>query len=102
MSKRSWRILKFYSIGWTLSMLFLVIVRGVGTEELGQLKFDFKIRYNYWTNARAYFGYHFWANLYLGRKKTVSKTHFRQAFAFKDLICLPFYHFHDFCGLLGL
>ncbi|WP_394974915.1 adenylate/guanylate cyclase domain-containing protein [uncultured Croceitalea sp.] len=42
MSKRSWHILKFYSIGWTLSMLFLVIIRGVGTEELGQLKFDFK------------------------------------------------------------
>ena len=42
MSKRSWRILRFYIIGWTLAMLFLAIVRGVGTEELGQLKFDFK------------------------------------------------------------
>ncbi|MFD2588393.1 adenylate/guanylate cyclase domain-containing protein [Croceitalea marina] len=42
MSKRNLRILGFYIIGWTLSMLFLAIVRGVGTEELGQLKFDFK------------------------------------------------------------
>ncbi|GMN11220.1 adenylate/guanylate cyclase domain-containing protein [Croceitalea sp. MTPC9] len=42
MSKRNLRILRFYIVGWTLSMLFLAIVRGVGTEELGQLKFDFK------------------------------------------------------------
>ena len=41
MSKRNWRILGFYIIGWTLAMLFLAIVRGVGTEELGELKFDF-------------------------------------------------------------
>ena len=42
MSKRNWRIIGFYIIGWTLAMLFLAIVRGVGTEELGELKFDFK------------------------------------------------------------
>ena len=42
MSKRNIRILRFYILWWTLSMLFLVIVRGVGTEELGQLQFDFK------------------------------------------------------------
>lgn len=42
MSKRNLRILRFYIIGWTLSMVFLAIVRGVGTEELGELQFDFK------------------------------------------------------------
>lgn len=42
MSKRNLRILRFYVIGWTLAMVFLSIVRGVGTEELGQLQFDFK------------------------------------------------------------
>lgn len=40
--KRNLNILRFYIVGWTLSMIFLAIVRGVGTEELGQLKFDFK------------------------------------------------------------
>ncbi|MDT0606873.1 adenylate/guanylate cyclase domain-containing protein [Croceitalea rosinachiae] len=42
MSKRNLRILRFYIVGWTMAMIFLAIVRGVGTEELGQLKFDFK------------------------------------------------------------
>lgn len=42
MSKRNLRILRFYIVGWTLAMVFLAIVRGVGTEELGQLQFDFK------------------------------------------------------------
>ena len=30
-----------YCIGWTISFIFLSIVRGIGTEELGSLKFDF-------------------------------------------------------------
>ncbi|WP_350293829.1 adenylate/guanylate cyclase domain-containing protein [uncultured Croceitalea sp.] len=42
MSRRNLRILRFYIVGWTLAMLFLAIVRGVGTEELGELQFDFK------------------------------------------------------------
>ncbi|WP_420604117.1 adenylate/guanylate cyclase domain-containing protein [Flagellimonas sp.] len=40
-NKRRWRILRFYMIGWTLACLFLAIVRGVGTQELGLLQFDF-------------------------------------------------------------
>lgn len=40
-NKRRWRILRFYIVGWTLACLFLSIVRGVGTEELGSLKFEF-------------------------------------------------------------
>ncbi len=39
--KRRLRILKNYAIGWTLAFVFLSIVRGVGTEEVGELKFDF-------------------------------------------------------------
>lgn len=42
LNKQRWSILKFYVIGWTLSFIFLAIVRGVGTEELGKLQFDFK------------------------------------------------------------
>ncbi|MBO0321602.1 adenylate/guanylate cyclase domain-containing protein [Muricauda sp. CAU 1633] len=38
---RRWRIIRFYCIGWTLAFVFLSIVRGVGTTELGSLKFDF-------------------------------------------------------------
>ena len=41
-NKRRWRIIRFYCIGWTLAFIFLNIVRGVGTEELGSLKFDFR------------------------------------------------------------
>lgn len=41
-NKRRWRIIRFYIIGWTLAFVFLAIVRGVGTEEQGQLQFDFK------------------------------------------------------------
>ncbi|PWL40448.1 hypothetical protein DKG77_06455 [Flagellimonas aquimarina] len=40
-NKRRWRVIRFYLIGWTLAFVFLSIVRGVGTEELGALKFDF-------------------------------------------------------------
>ncbi|MGB0524757.1 MAG: hypothetical protein ACPGJS_17420 [Flammeovirgaceae bacterium] len=39
-NKQRWQIIKDYCIGWTLSFLFLLIVRGVGTEEKGLLKFD--------------------------------------------------------------
>ncbi|MCR9251991.1 MAG: adenylate/guanylate cyclase domain-containing protein [bacterium] len=38
---RRWKIIRFYMVGWTLSFLYLSVVRGVGTEELGELKFDF-------------------------------------------------------------
>ncbi|WP_420400809.1 adenylate/guanylate cyclase domain-containing protein [Flagellimonas sp.] len=41
-NKRRWRTLRFYMIGWTLSFVFLSIVRGVGTEEVGSLKFEFQ------------------------------------------------------------
>nr|WP_298924716.1 adenylate/guanylate cyclase domain-containing protein [uncultured Allomuricauda sp.] len=40
-NKRRWRIIRFYLMGWTSAFVFLSIVRGVGTEELGTLKFDF-------------------------------------------------------------
>ncbi|MEM7549543.1 MAG: adenylate/guanylate cyclase domain-containing protein [Bacteroidota bacterium] len=39
-NRRRWRILRDYAIGWTLAFVFLSIVRGEGTEELGSLKFD--------------------------------------------------------------
>lgn len=35
------KVIRDYVIGWTFAFLFLSIVRGVGTEELGNLKFDF-------------------------------------------------------------
>lgn len=41
-SKRRWRILRFFILGWTLAFIFLSIVRGVGTQELGALKFSFQ------------------------------------------------------------
>lgn len=39
--RRKWRIIRDYILGWALAFLFLSIVRGIGTEELGQLKFNF-------------------------------------------------------------
>ena len=39
-NKRRWQIIKTYCIGWTLAFVFLSIVRGVGTTEMGTLKFD--------------------------------------------------------------
>jgi len=39
-NKRRWEIIKYYSLGWTLAFVFLTIVRGEGTEELGSVKFD--------------------------------------------------------------
>ncbi len=40
-NKRRWSILRFFIIGWTAAFVFLSIVRGVGTEELGEIKFGF-------------------------------------------------------------
>ncbi|NAS12134.1 adenylate/guanylate cyclase domain-containing protein [Poritiphilus flavus] len=40
-TKYRWRVILSYCIGWTLAFVFLSIVRGVGTMEMGQLKFDF-------------------------------------------------------------
>ncbi len=40
-NKRKWRVIRDYCIGWTLSFIFLAIVRGMGTIEQGSLKFDF-------------------------------------------------------------
>ena len=40
--KRNLRILRDYIIGWTVSMVFLSIVRGVGTIEAGSLQFTFQ------------------------------------------------------------
>ena len=39
--KKRWQILKDYLIGWTCALLFLSIVRGVGTTENGSLRFSF-------------------------------------------------------------
>ena len=40
-NRRRWQIIKHYSIGWTLAFIFLSIVRGEGTEELGSVQFEF-------------------------------------------------------------
>tara|TARA_B100000809_G_C15137330_1_gene531260 strand:+ start:4859 stop:5902 length:1044 start_codon:yes stop_codon:yes gene_type:complete len=39
-NKRRIQILKQYIIGWTFAFIFLSIVRGEGTEEIGAIKFD--------------------------------------------------------------
>ncbi len=39
-TKRKLRILRDYIIGWTISMVFLSIVRGIGTVEAGSLQFS--------------------------------------------------------------
>ena len=41
-SKRRWRVIRDYIIGWTLAFIFLSIVRGVGTVELGSVQFELK------------------------------------------------------------
>ncbi len=41
-NKRRWRIIRDYCVGWTLAFVFLTIVRGSGTQELGQIQFDFR------------------------------------------------------------
>ncbi len=35
------RIIRDYAIGWTLALLFLCVIRGLGTKELGALQFSF-------------------------------------------------------------
>lgn len=39
-NKRKWRIIRQYIIGWILAFVFLSIVRGEGTEELGSVQFE--------------------------------------------------------------
>ena len=39
-NKRRWQIIKQYSVGWTLAFIFLGIVRGGGTRELGSVQFE--------------------------------------------------------------
>lgn len=38
-NRRRWKIIRDYCIGWTLAFIFLCIVRGEGTEELGSTQF---------------------------------------------------------------
>lgn len=40
-NKRRWRIIRDYCIGWTLALVFLSIVRGMGTTENGTIQMDF-------------------------------------------------------------
>jgi len=40
-NRRRWKIIRDYSIGWTLAFIFLCIVRGEGTEELGSVEIEF-------------------------------------------------------------
>lgn len=40
-NKRRLRIIKNYSAGWTIALIFLSIVRGIGTVEIGYINFDF-------------------------------------------------------------
>lgn len=39
-NKQKWQIIQQYIIGWILSFIFLSIVRGEGTEELGSVQFE--------------------------------------------------------------
>ncbi len=39
-NRRRWKIIRDYSIGWTLAFIFLCIVRGEGTQELGSVQFE--------------------------------------------------------------
>ncbi len=39
-NKRRWQIIRQYVIGWTLAFIFLSIVRGEGTRELGSVQFE--------------------------------------------------------------
>ncbi len=38
---RHWLVIRDYIIGWVIAFFFIGIVRGVGTQELGALRFDF-------------------------------------------------------------
>lgn len=39
-SRYKWQIIKQYSVGWTFAFIFLAIVRGEGTQELGSVQLD--------------------------------------------------------------
>ncbi len=39
-NKRRWQIIKQYCFGWTFAFIFLIIVRGEGTEELGSVQWE--------------------------------------------------------------
>jgi len=39
-NKRRWQIIQQYIIGWTLAFIFLAIIRGEGTKELGSVQFE--------------------------------------------------------------
>jgi adenylate cyclase len=39
-NKRRWKIIQQYIIGWTFSFIFLSIIRGEGTKELGSVQFE--------------------------------------------------------------
>ena len=39
-NKQKWKIIRQYVVGWILSFVFLSIVRGEGTEELGSVQFE--------------------------------------------------------------
>lgn len=41
MLKNRWKLLLNYCLGWMIALCILAIVRGMGTTELGSLKFDF-------------------------------------------------------------
>ncbi|SMD34661.1 adenylate cyclase [Reichenbachiella faecimaris] len=40
-NKRRWQTIRDYSLGWTLAFIYLSIVRGEGTRELGSVQFEF-------------------------------------------------------------
>lgn len=40
-TKRRWRTIRDYSLGWTLAFIYLCIVRGEGTIEQGSVQFEF-------------------------------------------------------------
>lgn len=40
-AKRRWRTVRDYSLGWTLAFIYISIVRGEGTKELGSVEFGF-------------------------------------------------------------
>ena len=39
-ARQKWQIMKQYIIGWTIAFVFLSIIRGEGTEELGSVQFE--------------------------------------------------------------
>lgn len=39
-NKQKWQLIRQYMLGWSLALVFLSIVRGEGTEEMGSVKFD--------------------------------------------------------------